>query len=123
MDADERRRLTEECRALIDARVREPGDDDDIDEGDMIEIGKALAAIRFGIAPRTQRRKANRTTPEWLIACVKATNALLDGARERYRAAPWAATEDDIEWGRLLARHVDELRALLDDYKQGDGHG
>jgi hypothetical protein len=119
VDADERRRLTEECRAIIEARVREPGEDDDRDDGDLIPLGKALAAIRLGLAPRVEIEPPTRVPPEWLTMCLDGAAALLDGARERYRAAPWAATEDDIEWGRLLAQHVDELRALLDDYEEG----
>lgn len=118
MDADERRRLTEECRALIEARVREPGEDDDRDDDDLVPLGKALAAIRFGLAPSVEIEPPTRDAPTWLVSCLEGTAALLDGARERYRAAPWAATEDDIEWGHLLAQHVDELRRLLDDYRE-----
>ena len=91
---------------------------DEEDQDDMVPLGKALAAIRLGLAPRIEIETPAPTPPRWLTTCLEASTALLDGARERYRAAPWAATKDDIEWGRLLAQHVDELRALLDGYRE-----
>ncbi len=120
MDADERAKLTAECRALIETRVREPGEDDDLDDEDLVPLGKLLAAIRLGFLRVPKFEPAPRRAPAWLLDTIESTRALLDRARQRHRDAPWASTEDDIAWGHDLRKHIDELLSLLDEYEGAD---
>jgi hypothetical protein len=120
VDADERAKLTAECRALIEARVREPGGDDDRDDDDLVPLGKLLDAIRLGFLRVPRFEPAPRRAPAWLLNTIENTRALLERARQRHRDAPWASTEDDIAWGHDLRKSLDEMLALLDEYEGAD---
>ena len=111
MDANERRRLTDECRSVIETRTREPGDDDVLEE-DEEELGVVLAKIRLGVMKAPDLQPPTRHRRSWIDDVTLSTSLLLGVARQRFAAAPWAATEEDIAWGKSLREHLEELQSL-----------
>jgi hypothetical protein len=110
MNQEDRTRLVEECRAIIESRKREPGEDDVLDD-DEEPLGLVLAKIRLGAmrAPRQLHPHGHRF--RWIDDVIASTMRLEATAKKRIDEAPWAATQEDIEWRESLKEHLEELRA------------
>ena len=114
MSPEERAALTEACRAAVERRQREPGDDDDIDDSEWIPLGRVLAALRFGLIHVPPPEPP--PPPKWLTDAAAFVVELRRKASARRAAAPEFVTRNDVEWERLLRQHADDIDAMLGEY-------